>query len=249
MPGRAVEAMLLTAIGIALTILVFMFLRPYLFPEKGLELQLIGDNIINLAQILDKGGGKFYSKSMYVLQSNGSLLRINITVFPSKEAKVYTISLPVIKTHISGVKTLILRGDPSPYTNLTKLALVTTNNNVVETIARPVIQIEDCNFYGFNGKFIRITFTKLTIEHANKILENFTVTQGSTVDFFLNNTYQLPVEINYGKNISIIFEILDSNGNIMNVLDIPLRREIKIDQDTYGVFLIQYTFDEIVAKV
>jgi hypothetical protein len=248
MPSRAVEAAFLTAVGIAVTALAFTLLRPYLFPQKAIKLEMIKDNVESLASILDKGGGKFSPKTAYALRSKGALLRVSITVYPSRQAKVYILPLPVVSTSIGEMRTLILRGDPSPYANATKSAFVSINGNAVEVIERPAIHIENCEYYGFSCKFIRITLTRLILEHAGKTTDTCTLTEGTTIDVFLNRSMCLPAELNYGKNVDIVVELLDLNGNIKKVLDIPLQREINLILDSYGVFLIQYTFDDLVIK-
>jgi hypothetical protein len=43
-------------------------------------------------------------------------------------------------------------------------------------------------------------------------------------------------------------ELLDLDGNLRELLGIPLQREFSLSLDEDGVFLVQYVFDELVAK-
>jgi hypothetical protein len=251
MPSRAVEAALLAAVGIAATALAFTFLKPYLFPQRAIKLEMIRDNVENLATILDKKGGKFTPQTAYTFRSEGALLRLRVQTFveqPATQAKEYTLQLPTVNTTIGETRALIIRGDPTPYANATGSTLVIADNGRVEVVARPAIHVEDCEYYGFKCKFIRVTLTKLVLEHAGKQVERCTVTAGSPIDVILNRSALLPVELNYGKKISVRVELLDLDGNLRELLGIPLQREFSLSLGEDGVFLVQYVFDELVAK-
>jgi hypothetical protein len=252
MPSRAVEAVLLTAAGIAATTLAFTLLKPYLFPQKAITLEAIKDNVESLALILDKRGGKFSPQTTYTLRSKGALLRLKIQTFVERatsQAKEYTLPLPAANTAIDELRSSILRGDPTPYANATSPTLVIAKDGRIEVVVRPVIHTEDCEYYGFKCKFIRIAFTKLVLEHAGKQVESCIATNGAPLDAYLNRTVLLPVELNYGKKAVLVVELLEpDDSSVKEVLGIPLRREFSLSLDDYGVFLVQYVFDELVIR-
>jgi hypothetical protein len=152
MPSRAVEAALLAAVGIAATALAFTLLKPYLFPQRAIKLEMIRDNVENLATILDKKGGKFTPQTTYTFRSEGALLRLRVQTFveqPATQPKEYTLQLPTVNTTIGDMRTLIIRGDPTPYANATGSTLVIVDNGRVEVVARPVIHVEGLRILRF----------------------------------------------------------------------------------------------------
>jgi len=253
MPSRAVEAVLLTAVGIAATTLAFTLLKPYLFPQKAIKLEMIKDNVENLAMILDKKGGRFISQTTYLMQTEGARLRAEIRVKDSNNELIwnvdFTLPLPTASITLDEKYTpFILRGSISPYANATASTMVIVEGTKVEIVLRPTLHVENCEYYGLKCKRVSVTIPVLHPEASGKPASKLVCTAGRAVDVYLNGSTILPPELKYGKKLLITMKILDLNNNIREILGFSLERELPLDLLENGVFFIQYIFDDIVVK-
>jgi len=253
MPSRAVEAALLTAVGIAATALAFTLLKPYLFPQQAIKLEIIRDNVLNLAMIFDKKGGKFISQTTYLVRSEGARLHIEVRVRDLEGTVIWDSSfilpLPCANTTLSEkLAPLILRGDTSPYANATAQAIVIVNDASIEIIPRPTLHVEDCEYYGLKCKRVNIVIPVLQLETSGKPTSECVFTRDHSVDIYLNESTILQPELKYGKELSIALGILDLNNNVKKILDLNIQRELHLKLQENGIFLIQYIFDNIVIR-
>jgi hypothetical protein len=253
MPSRAVEAALLAAVGIAATALAFTLLKPYLFPQRAIKLEMIRDNVELLAAILDRRGGRFTPQATYLVQAEGARFHAEIRVKdPSGEViwnVGFTLPLPTANVTLDEKRSpFILRGSISPYANATAPTMAFVDGAKVEVILRPALRVEDCEYFGLKCKRVSVTIPVLRLEASGKPASKCAWAEGRAVDVYLNGSTILPPELKYGKELLISMKILDLDNNVKEILGYSLERELQLDLQENGVFLIQYIFDNIVAR-
>jgi hypothetical protein len=253
MPSRAVEAALLAAVGIAATALAFTLLKPYLFPQRAIKLEMIRDNVENLATILDKKGGRFTPQATYLVQTEGARFYAEIRVKDSNGEVIwntnFALPLPTANVTLDEKRSpFILRGSISPYANATAPTIAFVDGAKVEVILRPTLHVEDCEYYGLKCKRVSINIPVLQLELSGKPASQCVFTRDRVVDIYLNKSAILPPELKYGKELLISMKILDLNNNVKEILSFRLERELQLDLQENGVFLIQYVLDNIVVK-
>lgn len=253
MPSRAVEAALLLSVTLAATVLAFIVLRPLLFPRKALDVETMKTNLVSLAMLLDKNFGGMRLQTRYTFKTNGYAANITLQAYeagfttPSWSFN-YIIPLPTIIAQLDESKvTMLLYGDPEPYSNATASTVVYIDKDLAFMFMRPIIHVEECSFYFFRCNMVVIQIPVLSIQVGGKTFNENTFAEGQTIEVFLNssNTYS---ELKYCQRLELIVEVLSPEGRTVELLGIPLRRQLTVDLGENGIIVIQYVLKKIVVK-
>lgn len=258
MPSRAVEAALILAVSMAATIVAFVNLRSYLFPQRALSLETLRDNVEAFASILERGGGKLRLQAKYFVKYDGYPARITVKVFEEGENPIwyyeYTITLPVVYVQLGERReTTLLRGELAPFSSTGASTLVVIEDDKMKMILRPMVQVGSCDFYGLKCKSIVVSFPRLKVLRGGSVLDSVVLAEGQVIEVFVNRSVSFPQEVKYGRRIEVSFKLTSpadgGDTKVWELLGIPMERQISIDLDDNGAFLIQYTLEEIVIKI
>ncbi|MEM0267079.1 MAG: hypothetical protein QXM43_00250 [Desulfurococcaceae archaeon] len=253
MPSRVVEAALILSVSLAATIIAFITLTPYLFPQRALSAEALRDNVETFAALLDRGAGKLRLQAKYSVQHSGYSLRVTLRVFEESRDPIWSyehrLTVPVVYTPLERAQeTTLIRGEPSPYST-TGSALIVAEGYALKIVMRPRVQVEDCNYYGLKCKSVTISFPRLYVAAGGKVYESSVLTAGQVVDIYINKSQVLPQEIKYGLKLEITFELLPPGSeSAWELVGFPMSRKISLELDEYGVFLVQYIVNDIVIK-
>lgn len=257
MPSRVVEAALLLVLSISSTIYAFYTLQPYLIPQRAIRFEEIKDNIISFAVLLDKGYGKFTSKTNYFINEEEISLNLVISIEEFNEvSKVleetwrYSSKIPIsnIKTIIGEERgTTILRGDLLPYSQGSLSSLAYTSDGKARIILRPCINVENCSYYGFSCKFVRVYIPVLLVRISGSVKNKGFIAHNQEVNIYSRHVDNEP-EIKYGKRLKMFLEILPKPPG-SSLLDATLTEQFKpIELEENGVFFLQYIINEIIIE-
>lgn len=253
MPSRAVEAALLLSVTLAAAVLAFTVLRPLLFPRKALDVETLKANLVSLATLLDKNFGGMRLQTRYTFKSNGYSANVVLHAYeassttPSWSFK-YTILLPTVTAQLDELKvTMLLYGDPEPYANATTSTVVYIDRNQAVAFMRPTIHVEECNFYFYKCKSIVVQIPTLSIQVGGQTLSENIFAEGQTIEIFLNSSSTY-TELKYCQKLELIVELQSHEGHTVELLGIPLRRQLTVDLGENGIIMIQYVLKRIVVR-
>ncbi|MEM1510053.1 MAG: hypothetical protein QW096_09340 [Thermofilaceae archaeon] len=253
MPSRAVEAALLLSVTMAATVLAFTVLRPLLFPRRATSVEVLKANLLSLAMLLDRGSGGMRLQTKYAFKSSAYILRFTIRTYeegatlPSWSFD-YNVPLPAAIVQLDEFgATGLFYGDPEPYANATASTLVFIEKDQGVILLRPAIQVEECSFYFYKCKRLSVQIPTLTIEIGGKLLSENTFAGGQNIEVFLNLS-SVYTELKYCQKLELIVELLTSEGRIVELLGIPMRRQLTIDHGENGIILIQYVVKKVIVR-